>query len=145
MPFLLASAERTDPSGSQWFVILMGLAVIAGVTVGEGERRDTFGSIVLGAYDEGRLVHVGRVGTGFSESLRRSLTETLKGLRQEACPFPTVPELEVPIAFWTRPVLVAEVHFLEWSKERHMRAPSFSHMRDDKRPEECVATFPRES
>ncbi len=116
--------------------------VITALTVGEGERRDTFGSIVLGAYHEGHLVHVGRVGTGFSESLRRSLTERLTALRQEACPFEEIPEIEVPIAFWTRPALVAEVHFLEWSKDRHMRAPSFSRMRDDKRPEECVVTFP---
>lgn len=116
--------------------------VIAGMTIGEGERRDTFGSIVLGAYADGRLVHVGRVGTGFSESLRRTLTERLKTLRQAACPFAEVPDLEVPIAFWTRPVLVAEVHFLEWSRERHMRAPSFSRMREDKRPEDCVVAFP---
>ncbi|HYM40799.1 MAG TPA: non-homologous end-joining DNA ligase [Thermoplasmata archaeon] len=115
--------------------------VIAGVTVGEGERKDTFGSIVLGAYHEGTLVHVGRVGTGFSEALRRSLTARLATLRQDACPFAEAPELEVPLAFWTTPVVVAEVHFLEWSKDRHMRAPSFSHLREDKSPEECVATF----
>ena len=116
--------------------------VVAGLTIGEGERRDTFGSIVLGAYHEGQLVHVGRVGTGFSESLRRSLTARLKLLRQEACPFPEIPELEVPIAFWTRPALVAEVHFLEWSKDRHMRAPSFSRLREDKQPGECLLPFP---
>ena len=116
--------------------------VIAGLTVGEGERRDTFGSIVLGAYHEGQLVHVGRVGTGFSESLRHSLTQRLTALRLEECPFPEVPEIEVPVAFWTKPLLVAEVHFLEWSKDRHMRAPSFSRMREDKRPEDCVVTFP---
>ena len=115
--------------------------VIAGVTVGEGERKDTFGSLVLGAYHEGRLVHVGRVGTGFSEDLRRSLTKRLTALRQDACPFAEVPELEVPIAFWTNPVLIAEVHFLEWSKDHHMRAPSFSHMREDKLPADCIATF----
>ena len=115
--------------------------VIVGVTVGEGDRRDTFGSLVLGAYHEGQLVHVGRVGTGFSEPLRRSLTERLRFLRQEACPFEETPDLEVPIAFWTRPELVAEVHFLEWSKDRHMRAPTFSHMREDKQAAECVAGF----
>lgn len=115
--------------------------VIAGVTVGEGERRDTFGSLVLGAYHDGRLVHVGRVGTGFSEALRRTLTARLASLRQETCPFEEAPELEVPIAYWTKPVVVAEVHFLEWSKDRHMRAPSFSHLREDKLPADCVATF----
>ncbi len=115
--------------------------VIAGLTVGEGERRDTFGSLVLGAYDGGRLVHVGRVGTGFSEEGRRALTARLAALRQDACPFDEVPELDVPVAFWTKPQIVAEVHFLEWSKDHHMRAPSFSHLREDKPPADCVATF----
>ncbi len=115
--------------------------VIIGVTVGEGERKDTFGSLVLGAYDGGRLVHVGRVGTGFSEALRRALTVRLAALRQDECPCAEVPELEVPLAFWTKPVVIAEVHFLEWSKDRHMRAPSFSHLREDKLPADCVATF----
>jgi DNA ligase D-like protein (predicted ligase) len=115
--------------------------VIAGITAGEGEREDTFGSLIMGAYYQGSLFHVGRVGTGFSEAFRRSLYPRLLALRQEECPFPEVPEIDAHVAFWTRPVLVAEVHFLEFSKERHMRAPSFSRMREDKRPEDCIVTF----
>jgi len=115
--------------------------VIAGITAGEGEREDTFGSLILGAYHEGLLFHVGRVGTGFSEAFRRALYPRLVALRQEECPFPEVPEIDAHVAFWTRPVLVAEVHFLEFSKEHHMRAPSFSRMREDKRPEDCIVTF----
>jgi len=115
--------------------------VIAGITAGEGEREDTFGSLILGAYHEGSLFHVGRVGTGFSEAFRRALYPRLVALRQEECPFPEVPEIDAHVAFWTRPVLVAEVHFLEFSKEHHMRAPSFSRMREDKRPEDCIVTF----
>ncbi len=115
--------------------------VICGITAGEGEREDTFGSLILGVYHEGKLVHVGRVGTGFSEAGRRSIIERLRPL-QGPCPFPEVPEIDAHVGFWTRPVLVAEAHFLEWSKDRRMRAPSFSRMRDDKRPEECVVTFP---
>lgn len=116
--------------------------VICGITAGEGERTDTFGSLVLGAYHEGTLVHVGRVGTGFSEPGRVGIVERLRAL-QGPCPFPEEPEIpDAHVAFWTRPALVAEVHFLEWSKERHMRAPTFSRMREDKRPEECVVTFP---
>src|SRR5207237_184637 len=38
--------------------------VIAGITAGEGEREDTFGSLIMGAYYQGELFHVGRVGTG---------------------------------------------------------------------------------
>jgi len=115
--------------------------VIAGITAGEGEREDTFGSLIMGAYYQGELFHVGRVGTGFSELFRRSLYPRLVALRQEACPFPEVPEIDAHIGFWTRPEIVAEVHFLEFSKDRHMRAPSFSRLREDKRPEDCVVTF----
>jgi DNA ligase D-like protein (predicted ligase) len=115
--------------------------VIAGITAGEGEREDTFGSLIMGAYYQGSLFHVGRVGTGFSEAFRRSLYPRLLALRQEECPFPEVPEIDAHVAFWTRPALVAEVHFLEFSKDRHMRAPSFSRMREDKRPEDCIVTF----
>jgi DNA ligase D-like protein (predicted ligase) len=115
--------------------------LICGVTVGEGERRDTFGSLVLGAYHEGRLIHMGRVGTGFSESLRRSLAARLKAM-EAPCPFGEVPDLEVPIAYWTRPAIVCEVHFLEFSKDRHLRAPSFSRLREDKNPQDCAVSFP---
>jgi len=116
--------------------------VICGVTAGEGERSDTFGSLVLGAYHEGRLVHVGRVGTGFSEAGRQALIRRLRPL-EAPCPFDEVPEItDAHVAFWTRPALVCEVHFLEFSKDRHLRAPSFSRMREDKSPQDCVVTFP---
>jgi len=115
--------------------------VICGITAGEGEREDTFGSLILGAYHEGTLVHVGRVGTGFSEAGRRQIIERLRPLKGP-CPFPEEPEIDAHVGFWTKPVLVCEAHFLEWSKDRRMRAPSFSRMRDDKRPDDCVVTFP---
>src|SRR2546426_196348 len=82
--------------------------IICGITAGEGEREDTFGSLILGAYFEGALFHVGRVGTGFSEKLRRTLFERLRPLRQEECPFPEVPEIDAHVGFWTKPEIVVE-------------------------------------
>src|SRR5438128_2629380 len=116
-------------------------AIICGITAGEGEREDTFGSLILGAYFEGALFHVGRVGTGFSEKLRRTLFERLLALRQDECPFPEVPEIDAHVGFWTKPEIVVEAHFLEFSKDRHMRAPSFACLREEKRPEDCVVSF----
>src|SRR2546425_3447110 len=116
--------------------------IICGITAGEGEREDTVGSLILGAYFEGALFHVGRVGAGFSEKLRRAVFERLLALRQEVCPFPEGPEIEAHVAFLTKPEIVVGAHFLEFSKDRHMRAPSFSRLREDKRPEDCVVTFP---
>src|SRR5438046_9889957 len=65
--------------------------VIAGITAGEGEREDTFGSLIMGAYYQGELFHVRRVGTGFSALFRLSLYPPLAALRQEASRSPAAP------------------------------------------------------
>ena len=39
---------------------------------------------------------------------------------------------------WVRPELVAEVRYKEFTEAGVIRHPSFVHLRDDKRPEECV-------
>ncbi len=41
-------------------------AIICGYIEGEGKRRDYFGSLVLGAYDNKRLIHIDQVGTGIA-------------------------------------------------------------------------------
>src|SRR3989442_11091901 len=97
--------------------------------------------MIHGTSLDGSLYHGVRVGTGFTEKLRRTLFKRLVGLRQEECPFPEVPEIDAHVGFWTKPEIVVEAHFLEFSKDRHMRAPSFSRVREDKRPDECVVTF----
>src|SRR2546425_12884198 len=115
--------------------------VIAGITAGEGEREDTFGSLILGAYLEGSLFHVGRVGTGFSEKSRRTLFQRLLALRQGEGPLPGGPGIHPPVGLLARPEDGGRAPLLQFSKERHMRAPSFSRMREDKRPEDCIVTF----
>jgi bifunctional non-homologous end joining protein LigD len=46
--------------------------VVGGYTEGRGARAKTFGSLLLGQYDEeGRLVYAGHVGTGFDDPARR--------------------------------------------------------------------------
>jgi len=116
-------------------------AVVCGLTEGEGVREDTFGSLILGVYDEGAMRYIGRVGTGFSDDLRRELLARCEPLRGDRL-FPEEPDMTEPAKFWMRPGLVVEARFLELTPDGMMRAPSFGRIRDDKRPEECV--FPRE-
>src|SRR2546425_4813897 len=70
--------------------------VICGITAGEGEREETFGALILGAYFEGALFHDGRVGTGFSEKLRRTLFQRLAPLPAGGGPLPAGPEVRHP-------------------------------------------------
>ena len=116
-------------------------AVVCGLTEGEGVREDTFGSLILGVYDGPAMRYIGRVGTGFSDDLRRGLLARCEALRGDRM-FSKEPDMTEPVKFWTRPGLVVEARFLEMTPDGMLRAPSFGRIRDDKRPEECV--FPRE-
>ncbi len=110
--------------------------VVAGLTMGEGNRADTFGSLILGLYDDGELRYVGRVGTGFDDATRRDILAKCKPLEGPR-PFAEEPNTTEPVAFWMRPELVANVHFLEMTRDGMMRAPSFGRLRLDLRPKDC--------
>jgi bifunctional non-homologous end joining protein LigD len=121
--------------------------VIAGYTDPRGSREN-FGSIVLGLYDQnGKLVHVGNAGSGFTEATHAALWKRLKELKTETNPFgEKVESTRKP--HWVKPELVAEIKFSEWTHEGErggfkMRAPIFQGLRSDKKPRECVFEFPR--
>ena len=114
--------------------------VIAGYTHGGGRRASTFGSLILGVFDEdGELQYVGNVGTGFSDAEIRRLLEKLKPLRRETSPFSTLPKMprvRKDQVVWVEPQLVAEVEFAEFTHDGHLRAPSYQGLREDKAPVE---------
>jgi bifunctional non-homologous end joining protein LigD len=109
--------------------------VIVGYTKGEGRRARSFGSLVL-AVNEGDGLHwVGNVGTGFGEKTIRELLDALEPLRVDESPLsavPKMPRVKKGDVVWVEPQLVAEVEFAEWTHDRHLRAPSFQGLRDDK-------------
>ncbi len=114
--------------------------VVGGWTEPRG-RRTGFGALLLGASDRpgGALRYVGRVGTGFSESDLRILSELLKPLETSKPPFANPPSgAAVRGVHWVRPKLVAEVAFLERTSAGVLRQPSFLGLREDKQPKEVV-------
>ena len=116
--------------------------VILGSTPGQGGRTDTFGALLVGAYDDGVLRWVGQVGSGFTGSM---LDTVLRQLREIVRDTPAVEELRtVKGAVFVEPTLVCEVEYLEMTKSTgKMRAPVFKRMRPDKLPEDCVLERPR--
>jgi bifunctional non-homologous end joining protein LigD len=107
-------------------------AVIAGFTEPRGSRSG-LGSLVLGVYDGGELVHIGRAGTGFDEKSLAFVRSRLDPLVQAKCPFKKVPKTDTR-AHWVRPELVCEVSFAEWSDDGHLRFPVFLGLREDTDP-----------
>jgi bifunctional non-homologous end joining protein LigD len=112
--------------------------VIAGYTPSKKDFPG-FGSLILGVYDNGKLVYSGRVGTGFSIKQRLELQKKLDRISQPAMPFATKPkDPGLRDARWAKPQLVGEVEFTEWTEEGSIRHPSFKGLREDKKATEIV-------
>jgi bifunctional non-homologous end joining protein LigD len=115
--------------------------VIGGYTDPEGSR-EYFGALVLGLYDrQGRLVHVGQVGTGFDQKTLKEMFARLQALKTKENPFYGEIGGLRKVQF-VRPQLVAEIKFGEWTHETaeggmKLRAPVFMGLRTDKSAEEC--------
>jgi DNA ligase D-like protein (predicted ligase) len=108
--------------------------VVGGYTIGYGQREPFFGSLLLGAYDQGKLVFAGKVGSGFS---MKELQETASEFNpSDESPFSNL--FSMREVTWLKPELVVEVEALEVSKRKHLRAPVFLRKRNDKSPEECT-------
>ena len=115
--------------------------VIGGYTDPAGSRTD-FGALLVGYYDGGRLRYAGKVGTGYTAAALRDLGARLRELETLGSPF--VDARPIPRGtHWTRPELVAQIGFAEWTNDGRLRQPRFLGLRDDKGPAEVVREQPR--
>ena len=97
--------------------------------------REYIGALLLGYYEDGRLVYAGHTGGGFTREGLRRMYDRLRPLEQRACPFDPVPRTN-EVAHWVRPEVVVEVKFNEWTADGKLRQPIFLGVRDDKSPRE---------
>jgi len=117
--------------------------VIGGYTEPEGSRQ-FFGALLVGFYEGKQLKFGGRVGTGFSDKLLRSLFAELGKIRAQSCPFVNVPAAgrnrwdqgltasEMKRCRWVEPVMVCQIKFTEWTRDDRLRQPVFLGLRTDK-------------
>lgn len=109
--------------------------VIFGYTTGKGDRKQTFGALILGLYDKSHPIYIGKVGTGFSQSTQQLLLKTSQNLKVEEKTLDAdVPEQVT----WLKPKLVCEVIYQNITKDGKLRAPRFRSLRTDKPPLECT-------
>jgi bifunctional non-homologous end joining protein LigD len=121
--------------------------VIGGYTLNEGAAK-FFSSLLLGVYENGVFKFVGKVGTGFSEKLKKEMLEQFKPLVINKSPFNTEPDVNEPSRFrpnppkatavWLKPEIICEVNYAEVTKEGVFRHPSFKGLRTDKKAEEVI-------
>lgn len=103
--------------------------VICGYTEPGGSRKH-FGALIVGYYEQGKLKHAGKVGTGYDRETLERVHEKMKPLEREDAPFDEDPGYRN--ATWLKPGLVGEFRFTEWTGDNRLRHPSFLGLRNDK-------------
>ena len=123
--------------------------VIGGFTP-PGGARDHFGALLVGVYENEKLYYAGKVGTGFTRKSLEDLFSQMKALEIAKCPFFNLPQprtnrfggglplSEMKKCTWTKPEMVCEVQFTEWTGDGSLRHPSFLGLREDKAADEVV-------
>ena len=118
--------------------------VIGGYTHG----TKTFDALVLGVYEKGSLRYVARTRNGFTPATRAAVFKKFTGLAIKECPFANLPEArggrwgqgltkaKMAECQWLKPQLVAQIEFLEWTADDHLRHSRFVGLREDKKPQD---------
>lgn len=144
------STYSTNYRSKEWLKIKVHKrqeVVIAGFTK-NADTSKSFSSLLLGVYEQGKLQYVGKVGTGFSDKLQKSMMEQFKPIIVDQSPFESIPDVNKPSRFrpnppkakatWLKPELVCEVAFAEVTDDGVFRHPSFQGMREDKKAKDVV-------
>jgi bifunctional non-homologous end joining protein LigD len=114
--------------------------IIGGYTIGA-----PFDALVFGYYDDdGRLLYAGRTRAGFTPAVRAAVARKFKTLAVDVCPFANLPEKhagrwgqgltreKMKDCRWLRPELVAQIAFVEWTSDAHLRHSRFVALHEDK-------------
>ncbi|MCC6982798.1 MAG: DNA ligase D [Bauldia sp.] len=97
------------------------------------------GSLALAVYDDdGHLIYVGRVGTGFNQKTARALADELRKIevKKRHAFAKALPADAERGAKWVEPRMVVEVEYRSRTQENILRHSSFKGVREDKDPTE---------
>ena len=114
--------------------------VVVGFTKPKGARGG-FGSLHVGAYQDGKLIYCGRAGSGFSGDQLDEIGAKLQALVRRTPPCEPPPGGALPQGpehSWVEPQLICDVRYKEITKDGLLRQSVFVRFRDDKKPEDVV-------
>jgi bifunctional non-homologous end joining protein LigD len=103
---------------------------VGGWLPGTGARAHLAGSVLMGLPRPGALEFAGAVGSGLSTAELRELTALLESVEQPMSPFTgPLPPAITRHARWARPVITAEVAYLERTPSGRLRQPVWRGLR----------------
>jgi len=101
-------------------------------------------ALLVGYFEGGSLRFAGKVRAGFTPHLRRDVLAALRPLEAGRCPFVDLPSSkpsrwgggvtaeQMKEMRWVKPKLAAQIRFVEWTADGHLRHAAFLGLRTDK-------------
>ncbi|MEO5599637.1 MAG: non-homologous end-joining DNA ligase [Cyclobacteriaceae bacterium] len=114
--------------------------IIVGFTEPKGSRQ-FFGSLMIAVKNEGILISVGNVGTGFTDKSLKDLHAKLKKIVRKTSPL-DVPIKETSDMNWVEPALICNIKYTEITDDGSVRHPVFQGLRVDKIADEVKLEKP---
>ena len=111
--------------------------VVGGFTDPQGSRVG-LGALLVGYFQDADFVFAGKIGTGFDNKLLLDLRAKLDAIEIPEPPFTQGTGLPRIRAHWTKPDVVVQVAFIEWTPNNKLRHPRLLGVRSDKNPSEVV-------
>ena len=143
------SPYRARTRSTDWLKLKLG-HLQEFVIGGYNPDASSFQSLLVGYYEDGKLMFAGKVRQGFNPPMRRKLFAQLVKQASPRCPFANLPSSkkshfgegvtadDMKKLKWLKPKLVAQVRFAEWTTYRLLRHATFLGLRDDKSPREVT-------
>jgi bifunctional non-homologous end joining protein LigD len=113
----------------------------------ESTTSRSFKSLLFGAYEDGKLMWIGRSGGGYKHQEMPAILSKLQQFEIKQSPFLNkILDVKGAVLHYVKPELVANFEFATWTKSGRIRKPAtFLGFRYDKNPKDVVREIPEET